>query len=523
MESMQEIGMNDVSISYFYRAEEGQRGDGRWPPQARDTGRGMRSRVEVYWRPPEGAKRPKGCVCGISPEAKGVRTQSRRHLNTVKVETGRGQGAERPARPKLRIDRGGMGGGGSQYTDSKVLLHIDDGCLGGGGEVTRWSTHPDFINCEFSQKRIDTDIFSYCVIEKDSYDFNEVLEINDRGFIIQFIDSANLDFSVLLSIQICRHSFISKTLVDNDNDGLFQFEEELIGTSDDNEDSDGDHRIDGLEVLFYHDNPTKANDDDLAYGLSLKVYCVFECSQSFDKQLEIGFRKACDFLFDASDGTMYFEKIDVYYDDFEPWCHIWIADVEDPDKGDPCWPHATIGGWKIIEQKNNQEVFIVMPKKHDGAYPNDEYEWYRTLIHEVGHSVFGCYDEYQYADGSKRPSGWAERHPPSLMNYNLPFELAPWSHPDDQGELSRPNNVFIDTKQYAKHKESCWETYFRELSKSTGVDYHVIDFDFNHDGVVDTEFPQHYSGDVGPSPYQYGRNILNGEYLMAQYMIYETH
>jgi len=119
MESMQEIGMKNVSISYFYRAEEGQRGDGRWPPQARDTGRGMRSRVEGNRRPPE---RSEGCVCGISPQAEGVRTQSRRHLNAVKVETGRGKGAKRLAGPKLHIDRGGMGGGGSlgfshKYTD----------------------------------------------------------------------------------------------------------------------------------------------------------------------------------------------------------------------------------------------------------------------------------------------------------------------------------------------------------------------------------------------------------------------
>jgi len=91
-----------------YRAEVGRAGDGARPPKARDTGRGMRSRVEVYRRPPE---RGEGCVCGISPQAEGVRTQSRRHLSKAKVETGRGKGAKRLAGPKLRIDRGGMGGG----------------------------------------------------------------------------------------------------------------------------------------------------------------------------------------------------------------------------------------------------------------------------------------------------------------------------------------------------------------------------------------------------------------------------
>ena len=135
-----------------YRAEDGQRGDGRWPPQARDTGRGMRSRVEVYWRPPEGAKLPKGCVCGIWPKAKGVRTQSRRHLNAVKVETGRGKGAKRPARPKLRIDRGGMGGGEGNipYTSSEVPSNYKD----------TLRADPAFFNPERD------DIFYYCAIVK---------------------------------------------------------------------------------------------------------------------------------------------------------------------------------------------------------------------------------------------------------------------------------------------------------------------------------------------------------------------
>jgi len=172
MESMQEIGMKNVSISYFYRAEEGQRGAGRWPPQARDTGRGMRSRVEGNRRPPE---RSEGCVCGIEPQVQGVRTQSRRHLNAVKVETGRGKGAKRLAGPKLRIDRGGMGGGdidGDGYTG-------DDG---GGGSIPYYKyidwTHgigdKDHVGMddELYRNFITTqrkEVFHYCVIGNKIY------------------------------------------------------------------------------------------------------------------------------------------------------------------------------------------------------------------------------------------------------------------------------------------------------------------------------------------------------------------
>ena len=122
-------------LTISYRAEEGEQGDGMWPvdkfapnlstqmrtegakrlfasrPQARN-GRGMRIRAEVSWRPPEGAKRLKGCVCGISPQAKEVRTQSRRHLNTVKVETGRGKRDRhgRAATPQVNIASHGFAG-----------------------------------------------------------------------------------------------------------------------------------------------------------------------------------------------------------------------------------------------------------------------------------------------------------------------------------------------------------------------------------------------------------------------------
>jgi len=123
MESVQEVGMIEVSISYLYRAEDGEQGDGCEPPQARNGWR-VRSEAEVNRRPPE---RSEGCVCGISPQAEGVRTQSRRHLSGAKVETGRGKGAKRLAGPKLRIDRGGMGGGESIDYDSKMSYSdIDD-------------------------------------------------------------------------------------------------------------------------------------------------------------------------------------------------------------------------------------------------------------------------------------------------------------------------------------------------------------------------------------------------------------
>ena len=90
-----------------YRAEEGQRGDGRWPPQARNGFRGKW--VEVQWRPPENLQDSKvgvgtrGVVVWVRVE---WRRQYRRHLRSeaTKVESMRGQGAGwRPATPQVNI------------------------------------------------------------------------------------------------------------------------------------------------------------------------------------------------------------------------------------------------------------------------------------------------------------------------------------------------------------------------------------------------------------------------------------
>ena len=98
------------SIGDSYRAEDGRRGDGRRPPEARDTGRGMRSRAEFLQpRPPDGVKRRRGALAELSRRRKGCECDG---VGTRRVETPRGKGAKRP----VVIQK----------------LHIDDGCLGGG-------------------------------------------------------------------------------------------------------------------------------------------------------------------------------------------------------------------------------------------------------------------------------------------------------------------------------------------------------------------------------------------------------
>ena len=91
-------------------------------PQARN-GREMRIRAEVLWRPPERLEGAKGCACGIEPKAKGVRAQSRRHLNTVKVETGRGKRDRHGRAATAQVNMASHGFAGSFILNDGVVLY----------------------------------------------------------------------------------------------------------------------------------------------------------------------------------------------------------------------------------------------------------------------------------------------------------------------------------------------------------------------------------------------------------------
>jgi len=207
MESMQEIGMREVTTSYFYRAEEGQRGDGRWPPQARDTGRGMRSRAEVYRRPPDGAKRRRGALAEFRRRRKGCECDG---VGTRRVETPRGKGAKRLAGSKLRIDRGGMGGGGSLGFFKEKLDSTTESALLSGTCSDAIST-----NKGFTQSR--DGIFHYCLrAHKNSKGSGSLGEAPCPGeYFIQYC--ANHDSVIITAHNFMHelgHNIIGKTWTD---------------------------------------------------------------------------------------------------------------------------------------------------------------------------------------------------------------------------------------------------------------------------------------------------------------------
>ena len=156
----------------IWRSEDGQRGEGRWPPQEQDGNWGKRSMAEE-WRPPE---RSSGW-CRHSTGSYSLtlgewRHQHRRHSNIsddpLRVESMRDKGPEAPARPKLHIDDGCMGGGGDKVNFDEYLdfdeefndLKWGEGwskkLISGGNYQINYGTEPHFTQGRWH-------IFHYCI------------------------------------------------------------------------------------------------------------------------------------------------------------------------------------------------------------------------------------------------------------------------------------------------------------------------------------------------------------------------
>ena len=118
------------------------------------------------------------------------------------------------------------------------------------------------------------DTISPIVYDVDNDDEIEILHIAERGYLS--IDETN-DFGVAPWIYT-RGSLKNTINLDVDHDGLWDFEEEIIGTSKTNPDTDTDTISDGLEVNQYILNPlsqdigTDSDEDELSNIIEVDNY-----------------------------------------------------------------------------------------------------------------------------------------------------------------------------------------------------------------------------------------------------------
>jgi hypothetical protein len=152
--------------------------------------------------------------------------------------------------------------------------------------------------------------------------------------------------------------------------------------------------------------------------------------------------------------------------------------------GGPLWPKATIKGYldgktgySGIKMPQYIQILLVHMPSHGW--------WYQSLVHECGHYLLGCYDEYKDADDRdylfllgpdtlmENPALWVE------ISTNTTYDW--WIIPLG----------YKTTKQMGEHKRNCWDTFHYYYKN-------IIWFDLDRDGVRDSTYPYSYVAIGGP-------------------------
>ncbi|UCE38529.1 MAG: PKD domain-containing protein [Thermoplasmata archaeon] len=295
---------------------------------------------------------------------------------------------------------------------------------------------------------------------------------------------------------------------DYDNDGLAYWKEvHSLGTNpkSTNGDSDGDDMADWYEVRYGFNrlDPSDAqSDSDGDHLTNLKEYQVgtdprffevnlvvsldWDASESYMDKYVSGMRKASNFLYDVTDGYLYFRCVFIY-DNEENWdeADIRVYNGTAWKNDQPHWPQAKTGGF-------DKGGFITMPQYLNPYGFNIRYgptrkEYYKAIVHESGHYIMHSYDEY--CRWSDTEWGWVKipssRRPHTFMNDALLYS-----------EASTPTTYkktkYHITAQWEEAGMSTWESFFYNYTNR-------IWFDLDKNGVDDTMFLNSYTTVSGPT------------------------
>jgi hypothetical protein len=280
---------------------------------------------------------------------------------------------------------------------------------------------------------------------------------------------------------------------DTDSDGMDDWWEIRYGLDreDPNDatlDKDKDHH-DTLTEFQLGSNP-------ILFEVNLLVSMNWDAPDSYIDRFRRGMMGASKFLFDATDGYMYFRYIEIFdkVNDYDPpfWDKADIRVYQGSDQGF----EAHIGGYYNGPESNCIKVPEFYDWGNDGTleYPENEL-YYKAIIHEWGHYGLTCWDEYKDANGNYYP--WrtddpkVTEGPDSVMHAEYRWsELT--TEVTYQNWVS-PNGITTEHR-FRTGGESCWETFFwlyRDL----------IWFDLDDDNHRDVAYDTSYEAKVGPEIY----------------------
>ncbi|MCX7735769.1 MAG: T9SS type A sorting domain-containing protein [Candidatus Kapabacteria bacterium] len=214
----------------------------------------------------------------------------------------------------------------------------------------------------------------------------------------------------------------------------------------------------------------KMDHTQLLFNLVISV--EWDAKQEYLDTLKSWVKAMSNYLWDVTDGHLYIKKVAIY-DNKQKWnqadIKIFVSNV--------VWPNASVGGIKLNDYYDAQ---VRMPRRWFGnADPSrnrtalntwisesDNY-WSRasstTIAHELGHYLFGFYDEYVWVDTNKQktlPAGYKF----GFMQYQY-SNGGPYS-----SEMSFPGRYSNDnwkyTAQWAWNGSDCWTQFEKDWEKT---------------------------------------------------------
>jgi len=304
---------------------------------------------------------------------------------------------------------------------------------------------------------------------------------------INKVESASLYFELkrygrnhYMSIEVTYYTDPRVWDWDSDLDGMPDWWElryglDRINPGDAGGDADHDRLINKAEYGI--------GTDPRFFEINLWVSLNWDASSSYMSKIAKGIRKASDFIYDVTDGRMYFRYV-LLRDNSAGY---GTADVQVDSGG--IWPQASVGG---IDSSGDH---IYMPQYFNGKDTKkgnpDGGSWYKTLAHEFGHYGMYFYDEYIDADGNEYPGHWwtgIPKGPKGFMNYQ--YDYSEMTTDIDYSKWSPPSG-YKTTKQYDLRGMSCWAYFLYKYNAKIWID-------LDNNGVRDTTFLSSYKAIGGP-------------------------
>jgi hypothetical protein len=205
-------------------------------------------------------------------------------------------------------------------------------------------------------------------------------------------------------------------------------------------------------------------------GYNIVASVEWDANSSYLNDLKMGFQNASDYLYDASDGQMLFERVTIYDNNQA------MGDADYQMRANNFEIPYTNNAGGILSSNN---LHIILGRYFNGQSSNQG-NWsasdgYRTQIHEFGHYGLGLYDSYFYYDnnGNKHDSNCTSAAIRTNMTLNINATLMDYQYNSSEFSMENVSGLWSsqcqDTNQWKKNGQSDWKTivdHYRDMNPS---------------------------------------------------------